>query len=223
MRQRYLRYVLLMIRFLVLDLDGPILEGKFRHYACYSRILETYGYKPLSLVKYWQMKRNRMSTQQLLEATDAEDLLDKFLQMWLETIEQPDMLALDRLQIGVPEKLQQWREQELILILATLRRFSDHLHAQLAYFGLDALLDYIVVCEHQLGGIGKAERVKAIVPQISPEHSLWIGDTEIDVGAARAFGCPIWAVSCGIRTESYLVSQFPDFLSTDLKGINLRG
>jgi len=210
-----------MIQTVILDLDGPILDGQFRHYACYRQILTENGYQPVSLESYWQMKRERVDRRQQLAASGAEAIYEKFLQTWLEKIEQPDLLTLDRLQPGVPEKLQQWREQGLKLILATMRCYPDRLHTQLVHFGLDALLDCVVVSEHRLGGIGKAHQVKSTVLDICPTNSLWIGDTEIDIEAAHSFGCPIWAVTCGIRTESYLASLSPDFLSSNITSIDL--
>jgi phosphoglycolate phosphatase len=211
-----------MIQFVILDLDGPILEGKFRHYACYSQILMEQGYTPISLESYWQMKREQVNRRGQLAASGAESIYEQFLQAWLELIEQPQFLALDRPQPGIIDKLQQWRNSGLQLILVTLRRYPERLHAQLVELGLDTLLDYVLPCDHQLGANGKVAQVKKAVPQLSPENSIWIGDTEVDVEAARLLGCPIWGVTCGIRTELYLASLSPDFLSSDLVSINLR-
>jgi phosphoglycolate phosphatase len=211
-----------MIRTVILDLDGTILDGRFRHYACYRRILEERGYAPVSLENYWRMKLERANRRQQLAASGAEAIHEDFLHAWLERIEQPDLLALDRLQPGVTEKLREWRDQGVQLVLATMRRYPERLDEQLARLGLGAFLDHVVVCEHWLGGAGKAQQVKDTVADLYPEHCLWIGDTEFDVEAARALGCPVCAVTGGERTESYLASLSPDFLSQDLKSIDLR-
>ncbi|MCW6050395.1 HAD hydrolase-like protein [Lyngbya sp. CCAP 1446/10] len=211
-----------MIQFVIVDLDGPILDGKFRHYACYSQILMQRGYTPISLENYWQMKREQVNRREQLAASGSESMYEEFLQAWLKLIEQPQFLALDRPQPGMIDKLQQWRNSGLQLILVTLRRSPERLHAQLVELGLDSLLDYVLPCAHQLGANGKVEQVKKAVSQVSPENSIWIGDTEVDVEAARLLGCPIWAVTCGLRTELYLASLSPDFLSPDLSSINLR-
>lgn len=211
-----------MIQFVILDLDGPILDGKFRHYACYSQILMKQGYKPISLEDYWQMKRERVNRRGQLAASGAESIYEQFLQRWLELIEQPQFLELDRLQPGTIDKLQQWRNLGIQLVLVTLRSYPERLHNQLVALGLNPLLDYVLPCNHQLGAKGKFSQVRKTVSQLSPENSIWIGDTEVDVEAARLLGCPIWAVTCGLRTESYLASLSPDFLSPDLASINLR-
>jgi phosphoglycolate phosphatase len=211
-----------MIQAVILDLDGPVLDGKRRHYACYSQILRKHGYASVNLDSYWHMKRERVDLGQLLSASGAGMFTEDFRQSWLELIEQPEFLALDGLQPGAREKLLQWRVQRVRLILVTLRRHPERLHRQLTSLGLDVLLDQVVVCEHSRGGLGKGQQLKNEVADISPADCLWVGDTEVDIEAARSFGCPVWAVACGLRSESYLASLSPDFLSEDLTTVDLR-
>jgi phosphoglycolate phosphatase-like HAD superfamily hydrolase len=63
--------------------------------------------------------------------------------------------------------------------------------------------------------------VKEVITNLLPNQCLWIGDTEVDIEAARTFGCQSWAVTCGLRNETYLSTFAPDFLSTDLTTIDL--
>ena len=210
-----------MIQTVILDLDGPILEGRFRHYACYEQILATYSYTPIALEKYWQMKRERVDRRQLLAASGAESIYPDFSRMWLDLIEQPCFLALDQLQPGVIEKLQLWRGKGLQLVLITLRRHSKHLNEQLVRLGIHDIFDYVLVSEYSGGGTGKTQQVKNVLTDITPQQCLWIGDTEVDIEGARALGCPIWAVTCGLRTESYLQGLSPDFLSADVTQVVL--
>ncbi len=210
-----------MIRTLVLDLDGPILDGRLRHYACYRRILRAHGYAPIGLQDYWRMKRGRAGRREQLAASGAETLYEEFSRAWLEQIERPELLALDRLQDGVTTKLREWRDRDTRLILATMRRYPERLDEQLVSLGIRAFFDHVVVCEYRWGGAGKARKVEDAVAGLDPEQCLWVGDTEVDVEAARSFGCPVWAVTGGLRTESYLASLYPDFLSPDLRSVNL--
>lgn len=209
-------FVLPMIKTIIFDLDGPILDTKKRHYHSYRNSLNQYGYEPLDMEKYWQLKRKAIGRQEILALSKAENIDKKFLQNWLDLIETPSFLNLDTLQIGVKEKLEDLHNQGLQLILVTLRSKPNNLYQQLDQLKLSQFFNYILVCDHLSGGIGKAEKIKQISPVINPNHSLWIGDTEIDIEGARHFGCKIWAVSCGIRTNSYLASFKPDFLSFDL-------
>lgn len=210
-----------MIHTLILDLDGPLLDGRLRHYTCYCRILERHGYAPLDVETYWQMKRARVNRHQQLAASEAGAIYDQFLREWMETIEEPELLALDRVQPGALETLRDWKRQERRLVLATARNHAPSLQAQLETVGLADLLDEVVVTSHSEGGAGKARQVERAIGDGQAAHSLWIGDTEMDVEAARAFGCPIWALSCGLRTADYLRSLAPDFLSAQITQVDL--
>src|SRR5437868_14565411 len=112
----------------------------FRHYACYESILLSHGYQPLPMPTYWEMKRNRVDRLQQLAATGASEIYDIFLQTWIEKIESPEMLLLDRVQEGAQEKLQQWRSDGITVVLATLRRHQDRVLAQLNRLGLNRFL-----------------------------------------------------------------------------------
>lgn len=210
-----------MIKTIILDLDGPILEGCYRHYACYSRILIKFGYAPVSLESYWKMKRERMDRRQQLAASGAEAIYDKFLIAWQELIEQPEMLSLDQLQPGVLAKVRQWHEAGLCLILVTMRRYPERVYEQLFSFGLDVYFEHVIVCDYGLGGQGKAQRLKNIIPELQPERCLWIGDTEFDIDGSHALGSKILVVTCGLRTKTFFDSYHPDYLCENIEEVNL--
>ena len=205
----------------VLDLDGPLLDGRLRHYACYCEILAAQGFPVLPVDDYWAMKRARRNRRELLAATGAGVLDAVFLSGWLERIEQPDLLKLDRLQPGVLSVLDEWIARGARLILATMRRDADRLAAQLRESGLAQRFSSVLCCDRARGGVGKAQRVLQSFPHLDPRRCIWIGDTEADVSAAREIGCEIWAVASGLRDEAYLRSLNPDYLSADLCGVDL--
>ena len=210
-----------MIKTIILDLDGPILDGRYRHYACYSRILTEHGYTPISLETYWSMKRERKDRKQQLAVSGAEKIYDEFLMDWLELIEQPEMLMLDQLQPGVTAKLQQWQETGLRLFLATMRRYPERLYEQLRQLGLNIYFKHVVVCDYRVGGAGKAQNVKDAAPDLVPEDTLWIGDAEADIEAARILGMHVLAITSGLRTEEFLSSLRPDFIYKDMAEVEL--
>ena len=43
-----------------------------------------------------------------------------------------------------------------------------------------------------------------------------MGDTEMDIHAARELGVKVCALTCGIRSKEYLASLSPDLLEIDL-------
>jgi HAD superfamily hydrolase (TIGR01509 family) len=203
----------------IVDLDGPILDGKYRHHECYRQILIEHGYTALPLGRYWNLKRTGASTEQQLAASGAQRAYTEFLIAWRKQIEDPTMLALDRLQPGVVNRLGEWHADGIQLVLATMRRHPDRAQGQLRSFGLSGFFSAAVVCKDNGGPSAKAQQVlKAMGTR--PDRCLWIGDSEADIEAARILGCQTWGVTCGVRSRSYLAALSPNYLSKDLLGVD---
>jgi len=205
-----------MISTLVLDLDGPLLDGMQRHYCCYSDILEEHGYRPLSVERYWEMKRNRVDRRELLECSDALSLYDKFLETWIERIETRKYLELDKVQNNVNTILSNWKGSRLRLLLATMRNNTSNLIWQLNMLDLRRFFDDVVVVGSGKNGAGKASEVKPKLMGLSLDSIVWVGDTEIDVAAARKLGVRVCVLTCGLRAKKYLASLSPDYIEADL-------
>jgi phosphoglycolate phosphatase-like HAD superfamily hydrolase len=205
----------------IVDLDGPILDGRWRHYQCYQEILASYGLPVLPVDTYWRMKRQGVCVKDQLAATGAGHVYEQFKAAWLTRIEAPEMLALDRLQEGASETLRRWRDlPQVRLVLATLRQQRGGVQQQLDRFGLGTIWESIVVCTPQPAA-GKSRMVADALGRSDGRGCLWIGDTEVDVDAARDLGCPVWVVSCGVRDRAFLEKVSPDHLSTAILDIDL--
>ena len=209
-----------MIDTILLDLDGPLLEGKYRHYQCYADILVKYGYLPVDIDTYWSMKRKRLSRRELFAISCAEEIYDTFLAEWIQNIEQSHYLALDEIQAGAITQLQEWNKAGLNVYLVTMRSNEANLLDQLYVTGLASYLTSVIICAHSKGGVGKAEAVRQALPDIRSDSTLWVGDTEADCDGARSFGCPVWLLSCGLRTKAYLQTLKPDFLSDSINEVD---
>ena len=128
-----------MVSTIVLDLDGPILDGRLRHYACYSEILKEQGYVPIDIDSYWDSKRSRMDRRALLKKSEAVEYYDEFRREWMQRIELPAMLALDQLQPEVLSILSEWKGSEKELVIATGLSFI-RASISLGYFSFCAIL-----------------------------------------------------------------------------------
>lgn len=195
------------VKQIFLDLDGPLLDGKERHYRCYKVILERYGYKPIAIDEYWEKKRDLLSRRDLLDLSGAGNIYDVFLADWLSMIEAPEMLALDKVQDGAIECLRNWKMRGIVLTLVTLRKNKPGLDVQLGVTGLKPYLDAVFACDHAEGGEGKAAAVRCMYSDGGLiRNAVWVGDTEADWTAAKLLGCAVILVSNGLRSESYLKS-----------------
>lgn len=200
---------------LILDLDGPLLDGKQRHYRCYRDILEENDFKPISVEQYWDMKRNRVNRRDLLALSDAASFYDEFLEAWIDRIETRKYLQLDLLQNHVIELLSEWKTEKRRLILATMRKSPLNLTWQLEQLKIDRFFDDVVVVSGGREAENKASEVK---PRLrgNPADVIWIGDTEIDIVAARKLGMKVCALTCGLRTREFLSTLSPDQIEEDL-------
>jgi len=199
-----------VIKKILLDLDGPLLDGRQRHYHCYRNILKQRGFEPVGIDEYWETKRALVNRRALLNMSGAGIIYDDFLVAWLSVIESPELLALDRVQGGAVECLRGWKERGIELILVTMRKNKRGLEDQLNVTGLRQYLDGVLVSDHADGGEGKAEVVREF-HLVNPDdgfedYTLWVGDTEADWAAARSLGCDVALVSNGLRNEEYLRS-----------------
>lgn len=193
------------IKQIFLDLDGPLLDGRERHYHCYRSIIEKFGFKPIGIDEYWKKKRALVNRRDLLNLSGAEEIYDAFLSIWLSMIETPEALILDKVQEGAIDCLCDWKEQGIELVLVTMRKNKLALEVQLNATGLRQFLDSVLVCDHAEGGSGKANAAcKLLQNEVSKTDILWIGDTEADWDAAKSLGCRIVLVANGLRNDDYL-------------------
>jgi len=202
--------------YIILDLDGPILDGKMKHYNCYKDILLSYGYPVLPIDEYWNMKRNMEDRYQQLSMTGAVAIYQFFLCDWLKKIETKKYLHYDKLQENVIATLQHWKEDEIQLILVTMRTNPENLFWQLNEIKISHWFDRVVVVSYDQTGHNKAESVKQILKRNNYKSAIWIGDTEIDEQAARELNIKICLVSCGIRSRELLEKMHPDYLVTNI-------
>jgi phosphoglycolate phosphatase len=209
-----------MINTLILDLDGPILDGKLRHYQCYRDILMEHGFEPMPMDIYWEMKRQRKDRHSQLAVNGANGIYKEFLNAWLERIEQKKYLNLDQLQPGAFEKLKEWQTIGMDIILVTMRNSQDNLYWQLSVLNLTSLFNFIHVVGTANRSTSKVSAVRPHVEQAGRSSVLWIGDTEVDAEAARVLGVTSCLVSCGLRVPEYLATLNPDYLLPGLELAN---
>ena len=117
------------------DLDGPILDVSKKYYAVYNDILLEHKEKPLSKKKYWDLKRSKVSIEELLITTNSQKIIRKFNKSWIEKIETKNYQKFDQLQRGIIDVLNRCAEKHE-LVIVTLRRNRKRLLAQLKDLGI---------------------------------------------------------------------------------------
>ncbi|HEY9619661.1 MAG TPA: HAD hydrolase-like protein [Crinalium sp.] len=219
------------------DFDGPIIDVSERYYQTYQLALadvkaayQEQGIQlPICLLskeQFWQMKQERVPDLEIaLRSGLRQEQMDLFMQRVLQIVNQPALLSQDRLQPGVRWSLALLRAQGANLVLVTLR--CQQQAAQLLQsYGLLHLFSAIRGLQDTESAYTNSSDQKtqllARVLQEAAWHNLhhetaWmIGDTEADVLAGQAAGLRTIALTCGIRSKSYLQQFQPTRVHSDL-------
>ncbi len=181
------------------DLDGTILDDKWRHYECYKDIISFYGGECISVEDYWRGKRNKESRETLLRKSKFKGTDAQYLKMWIDNIESEQYLAYEKLKPEMEQTLEYLKGCTGKLILITMRKNRKNLERQLKALGIRKYFDKIY-CACPGGGQGKS----GITVEEQHKKRLVIGDTEDDMDLAKRIGAVFLAVTDGLRDRRYL-------------------
>lgn len=188
-----------MTDYIFCDLDGPILDGKLRHYNCYRDIVLQYGGEPISIERYWLLKRNKIQRTMLLELTGFKGSYDEYFTSWIDLIEQKKYLEYDVLKPDVHKTLLKWSEDCENLYIVTQRQNRENLIWQLSNLDIKKYFNKILTCPPGIEG-SKYYALK----DIAFNKAIMIGDTEEDMMTAKRLGISSIAIKTGLREKKYL-------------------
>lgn len=219
------------------DFDGPIADVSERYYATYRQGLEwvqtqaqlqgdeiTIRY--LSKSQFWTFKQNRLPDRQIAHWSGLEGIhIDAFLAQVSRIVNDAALLDHDRVQPRARAGLELLQQCGVRVVLVTLRppdqvvQFLDHHDLHWAISDLYGMPRVDAAYTNQASH--KVERLDAaIATQQRQGYDLrqaWmIGDTEADIMAGQTLGIDTVAVTCGIRSGSYLQGFRPTHLLPDL-------
>jgi len=187
------------IETIFIDLDGPILDGKYKHYKCYADIINKYGGKPIDIESYWNMKRSKIKRTILLEMSNFQSDYSTFYEEWLENIEKVQYLELDVIKPFAKETLNQWKKVVNNIILVTMRQNRENLIYQLGKLNILNVFNEIITCSPLITN-SKYEALKGK----DFGNAVFIGDTEEDMNTAKALNITSIAVTNGLRQKEFL-------------------
>jgi phosphoglycolate phosphatase len=208
------------------DFDGPIVDVSERYYCTYHLALthtlafyqaqdQSLSLQPLSKQQFWQMKQDRVCDLEIaMRSGLSKAQIPVFLDYVEEIVNHPDLLHKDKIQPGVNWALALLHSQGVKLVLVTLRA-QEQVQQILNDYGLKRLFSGIYgstdarIAYHNNADY-KTHLLKTAIAAHPSEIAYMVGDTEADILAAQAVNIPVIALTCGIRSASYLKQFAPD-------------
>ena len=219
------------------DFDGPIADVSDRYYTTYTSALAStqaacaangiaLTIHALTKAQFWDMKQNRVPDTTIADCSGlSESETQNFLGRVGELVNQPRLLHQDCLQPGAEEALIALKQRGIRVVIVTLRQASQ-VHNFLHEYGLTSTVQQIygahnTDCAYPNRVEHKVVQLRAAIAEqhhlgLSTESSWMIGDTEADICAGQATGLPTIALTCGIRSATYLQGFNPTFLHHSL-------
>ena len=214
------------------DFDGPIIDVSGRYYQTYQlglvdvqALYQAQGIKlPITILpkeQFWSMKQNRVPDQEIATQSGLRGTqIEHFLQRVSHIVNQPTLLCQDRLQPSVRWALTLLHSQGVRLVLVTLRCQEQAIQVLKSYGLLHLFCDIWGTQDQQAAYRNLAEQkteLLALAAERTTSKTAWmIGDTEADVIAGQRIGIPTIALTCGIRSSTYLEKFEPTRTHSDL-------
>ncbi|MBL8023122.1 MAG: phosphoglycolate phosphatase [Elusimicrobia bacterium] len=202
------------VKGILFDLDGTLIDSRRDIANCVNFTLAELGHAPLSVERVERMVGD--GVRQLLSRAIGpmdEPTQKRALEIFLPYY-RDHCTDTTRLYPGVIETLRFFAGMGLALVT---NKPMVHTEKTLATLGLNTYFPVV------LGGDSLARRKPDPEPlwealrrlDVFPGDAVMVGDSPMDIQAARSAGVRVVAVSYGFRTEEELQSLSPDFLISD--------
>lgn len=185
---------------IAVDIDGTLFDVRRRYYRLYTEALADDSGVCISPSSYIRYIRKGLGHETLLQEKHqgfAFELWQRYRHQHGETSR---YLRLDKLVTEMGARLENLRQHARLIALAE-RADPDTLRWQLERAAIAHLFDTIVCVGANADSGRKAEGLREYGCVLS------IGDTEVDIDAARLAGCPSMSVSWGLRSRRFLAER----------------
>lgn len=187
------------------DLDGTLLDSRERLYQLFQHLVPD---SKLSFYEYWELKRNKIGHKEILKThfSYSDEAFSSFEKIWMENIELPEWLALDKPFDGITNYLRELKIKHSLYIV-TARQFEDVAIQQINQNGWKGIFEKILVtCK-------KMEKYDLIKSAVEVSNEDWfVGDTGKDIQIGKQLGINTAAVLSGFLNRDRLVEYNPDLI-----------
>lgn len=190
---------------LIFDLDGTLIDSRLRLYHLFQQLVPS---SKLTFESYWTLKRGKVSNETILTKEFGFDAvaIERFVTIWMESIETPELLAFDTSFPRMHETLHRLSKQASLHI-CTARQHRQPAIDQIERLGLLPFFESIMVTEQKK----TKEELIASVSDMGPQDWI-IGDTGKDILVGQALGIKTCAVLSGFLNEKSIKRYGPDVI-----------
>jgi phosphoglycolate phosphatase-like HAD superfamily hydrolase len=184
----------------VFDIDGTVIDHRRRMYGLYVEYATSHALPVLDVATYFGRKRGGADERAVATETFPVGSVDEYLRWKRERIEASDALAEDTLIAGMREVLAEFAATSPLAAVSA-RQSRSLLVEELTRLGVGAFFRETVVVD---GAKAAAIEDYARRAGVAPAALVVVGDTEVEIGAAKAVGCRCVAVTWGLRGRDFL-------------------
>lgn len=206
-----------MIQAVLFDFDGTLLDTRNFTYQTFANVFGSLGIKPVSKRKFalsvgLSLEESYRSLIAVREVA-LTVLVDRHRQF------QRDNLHLIKPFPKSKKTLMALKRQGIKMAVVTSRIYN--VTAILIRCGLLSYFSVIISGADVKKYKPDPEAIYLALSEmgIAPEHSLIVGDMDVDILAGKKSGVKTFAVTCGFSSKKILMRHQPDFIGNDVEDI----
>lgn len=198
---------------IIFDLDGTLIDSSERLYKLFNHLVPE---SKLTKEEYWDLKRNKINHQMIIDKYFPNIYFDDFNNKWMELIEDPEYLDMDACYKDTTKVLNKLKEKYNIYLL-TARQSKSNLIDELKRLNIINYFDEILVTENKLS---KGELLKENLNRLGVTNKdFFISDMGKDILIGNKYNLKTVAISHGFMNKDNLLTYNPKYCIDDLSEI----
>lgn len=182
------------------DLDGTLVDASERLYCLFCDLIPECTF---TKEEYWDLKRNKINHQKILEKYFPQYNFSEFNFKWLSLIEDTKYLKLDQLYDFTIDLLESLTED---LYLITARQSKENLLKELESLNIKKYFNEIYVTENKLTKEDMFRNMKL------DRNCILVTDTGKDIMMAQNANIKTIGVTWGFMNKKKLIEYKPNYL-----------